>query len=75
MIPFETKGGQISEDDMIMQLVEKLRESTELAYRIGHYNNGHNRTDRGDGFKKFGQNFEQASKLVLMFANQAGRMQ
>ena len=75
MIPFETKGGQVSEDDMIMQLVEKLRESSELAYRIGHYNNGHHRSERGDGFKRFGENFERASKLVLGFANAAGRMQ
>ena len=75
MTPFETKAGTPSEDDMIMQLVEKLRESTDLAYGISHLNNAKNRTDRGAGFGQFGKRFEQAAKLVLSFANQSGRIQ
>jgi hypothetical protein len=70
MIPFETKGGTVSFDDCITLATEKLREASELLLRAGHIENSHNRTDRGEWFKKIGMNLEQTAKLTISFANQ-----
>ena len=67
-VPYETKGGVVSEDDAIMQLTEKLREASELAYQAAHINNAHDKTERGEGFKKVGQNLEQMAQVVIRFA-------
>jgi len=76
MMPFETKGGVVIFDDCITQATEKLREASELLLRAGHIENSHNRTDRGEWFKKIGTNLEQTAKLTISFANQsANRVQ
>jgi len=72
MLPFETKGGYVSEDDAIMQLIEKLREASEAAYRVSHINKHYNNTVRGEGFRTMGQNLEQMAKIALTFATKAG---
>jgi hypothetical protein len=75
MMPFETKGGVVSFDDCITQGTEKLREASELFLRAGHIENSHNRTDRGEWFKKIGQNLEQTAKLAIRFAIASNRVQ
>jgi hypothetical protein len=67
-VTYETKGGVVSEDDAIMQLVEKVREASEAAYRAAHISNSHNRTERGAGFLKMGQNLEEMAKIIIRFA-------
>jgi hypothetical protein len=69
---YETKGGQLSEDDMIVKLAELTRECASLSYMVAHLNNSHQRTNRADGFRKFGESYERTAKLLLSFANQAG---
>jgi len=65
---YETKAGTVSEDDQIMVMIEKLREASEAAYQIGHINNAHNRTTRGEGFRRMGQKLEEMAKIALNFA-------
>jgi hypothetical protein len=69
---YETKGGQLSEDYMVMKLTELTKECASLAYMVAHLNNSHQRTARADGFRKFGENYERTAKLLLSFANQPG---
>jgi hypothetical protein len=75
MLPFETKGGVVSFDDCITQATEKLREASELMLRAGHIENSHNRTDRGEWFKKVGLKLEEVARTTNAFATQGGRTQ
>jgi hypothetical protein len=70
-VPYETKGGTVSEDDQIMIMIEKLREASEAAYQIGHINNAAARTMRGEGFRRMGEKLEEMAKLALTFATQS----
>jgi hypothetical protein len=72
---YETKAGVVSEDDQIMVMIEKLREASEAAYQVGHINNYHNRTERGEGFKRMGQKLEEMAKIALKFATANSRVQ
>jgi len=65
---YETKGGVVSEDDQIIIMIEKLREASEAAYQIGHINNAHHQTIRGEGFKRMAQKLEEMAKIALKFA-------
>jgi hypothetical protein len=69
---YETKGGVVSEDDAIMQLIEHLRESSEAAYRVSHINNQYKHTTRAEGFRQIGQRLEEMTKIALTFATRAG---
>ena len=68
ILRYETKAGVVSEDDQIMVMIEKLREASEAAYQIGHINNAHQQTIRGEGFKRMGQKLEEMAKIALKFA-------
>jgi hypothetical protein len=73
-LPYETKGGAFSEGEAFAQLMEYLRLAAEAAYAIGHYNNSHNNTVRGEGFIKIGQLLEKSRRATTKFAT-TGRMQ
>ena len=73
-LPYETKGGAFSEGEAFAQLIEYLRLACEASYAIGHYNNSHDRTDRGAGFVQVGQMLEKVRENVTKFATR-GRMQ
>ena len=73
-LPYETKGGAFSEGETFAQLVEYLRLAAEAAYTIGHHNNSHNNTMRGDGFVQVGKMLEVIRNNVTKFAT-TGRLQ
>jgi hypothetical protein len=70
---YETKGGAFSEGETFAQLIEYLRLAAEASYSIGHHNNSHNNTMRGDGFVQVGKMLEQVRMNVTRFAT-TGRM-
>ena len=74
-LPYETKGGDFLEDMAFAQLMEYLRLAAETAYAIGHHNNSHNKTVRGDGFVRVGLLLEKMRDSTTHFANSVGRMQ
>jgi hypothetical protein len=67
-LPYETKGGHFSEGEAFSQLMEYLRLAAETSYSIGHHNNSHNNTVRGDGFVQVGQMLETVRVNVTRFA-------
>ena len=73
-LPYETKGGTFAEGEAFAQLTEYLRLAAEAAYAIGHHNNMHNNTVRGDGFRGVGDVLERVRRTVTTFAT-TGRMQ
>lgn len=70
---YETKGGAFSEGEAFAKGVEYLRLATEQFYAIGHYNNGHNNTVRGDGFVQVGHLLERVRVNITKFAT-SGRL-
>jgi hypothetical protein len=73
-LPYETKGGAFSEGEAFAQLIEHLRLATEAALAIGHLNNSHENTVRGDGFVQIGQMLDRIRLMTTRFAT-TGRMQ
>ena len=73
-LPYETKGGAFSEGEAFAQLIEHLRLATEAALAIGHLNNSHKNTIRGDGFIQIGQMLDRIRLKTTRFAT-TGRMQ
>lgn len=57
-LPYETRGGQISEADTFSQLLEHLRLAEEAAYTLGHLSKMQGDDLRGQGFLAIGEMFK-----------------
>lgn len=69
----ETKAGDVSEGETFARAIENLRLVIEDVYTLGHLNNSHNNTVRGDGFVQIGQLLERVRVKFTEFAT-TGRM-
>jgi hypothetical protein len=67
-LPFETKAGEFSEAETILQLCEYLRLAAEAAYSLGHFRKANDDTLTGQMFLAYGQAFEKANEAVLRTA-------
>jgi hypothetical protein len=73
-LPYETRGGTISEADTYMQLIEHLRLAAEAAYTLGHYKKANDDELVGQGFLGVGQMLDRTCKVVTDLATK-GRFQ
>lgn len=71
---YETKGGILSEGETFARAVENLRMVIKDIYMLGHINNIHNRTVRGEGFVQIGLLLERVRVKLTEFST-TGRMQ
>jgi hypothetical protein len=67
-LPFETKAGQFSEPETILQLCEYLRLASEAAYSLGHFRKANDDVLTGQMFLAYGQAFEKAHDGILRTA-------
>ncbi len=54
-LPYETKGGSVSEADTFAQLLEYLRMAEEACYTIGHLRKANDDSLSGDSWIVVGQ--------------------
>jgi hypothetical protein len=73
-LPYETIGGNVSEDDTFQQLSEYLRLAEECCYTISHLAKANDDTVRGDGFLRAGQNLAKIRETLLTFATKGHRI-
>jgi hypothetical protein len=74
-LPYETKGGYVSEGETFSQLTEHLRLAEECCYTISHLARGNDDHIRADGFLRSGQNLAKMRELITTFTTSRGRMQ
>jgi len=63
-LPYETKAGEFSEAESILQLIEHLRLAAEAAYSVGHFRKANDDLLTGQMFLAYGQAFEKACEMI-----------
>jgi hypothetical protein len=74
-LPYETKGGYVSEGETFSQLTEYLRLAEECCYTICHLARANDDNVRGNGFMDIGQRLAKMRDLVTTFTTSRGRIQ
>ena len=67
-LPYETKGGNVSEADTFAQLLEYLRMAQEAAYTLGHLRKANDDEVTGQGFIAVGEMFKPIIKNITTLA-------
>ena len=73
-LPYETKGGNLSEGDTVAQLTENIRLVIEGFYTLAHYRKAQGKSESGEQFLSIGKKMEELLKLTIMLATK-GRVQ
>lgn len=74
-LPYETRGGYISEADTFAQLLEHLRLAEEGAYMLGHLYKAQGDDMRGQGFLAIGEMFKLTQVNITNMATKSLREQ
>jgi hypothetical protein len=67
-LPYETKGGHISESETFAQLIEYLRMSQECCYVLGHYRKAQDDELIGTGWLAVGEMLKKVQEQVTSLA-------
>jgi hypothetical protein len=73
-LPYETKGGALSEAETFAQLLEYLRMAEEACYTLGHWFKAQDDELKGQGFLAVGQMLDLTGKNVTRLATKSHRV-